>query len=116
MHPIVHTAARRQLECILAIPRGLRQQVSTADQHMSPRYPSRAPRAHVNSHLIAEIFYVLIVVDRWPKPCRNISLNPIPVICEVCQRCVQSRHARTEQIGTEPQELYAHAQLPPAWW
>ena len=112
VNAVIDAATRGDLERIFAVARGLRQQVTAAEQGVAPRFPTSTARAHVDAAGVAKIFDVFIVVNGGRKTGSNVAFEAKPIIGEIRDGSVEADHAGAEHVGLESQKLDAKGQLP----
>ena len=93
---IVDPPADMKGEAILAMPRGLRQDVHAATDNVRPRLQLAGAPCNFWSGAIAEEFHVVVAVDGGREGCIDGALDGKPVVCEIGDRSIGAYARRVE--------------------
>src|ERR1700737_2834109 len=117
--PVVHSAAHLQTKGILAVIGGFGHHVKPAQYRVRPRFPFAGAPGDLRAGAGADVFHVLVLINRRREASVDAALHSKPLVCEIgdgsvrpYSRCIVKRGAKSQYRNAQrerPAKLIAAA-------
>src|SRR5258708_2980795 len=101
---VVHSSPHLYAKSILAVIRGLGQDVSPANDRMRPGFPFAGAPGDFWAAAVADVFDVLVLVDRGRESGVDATLDRKPLVREIGNAGIGPHTRGVESRGAQPHQ------------